>query len=238
MASQNSTRKYDFMAEDLTQGQVADANQGMGALQAQPSEKLIPQSKVNEIVHERTSAVAEKARREALDEFQRQHQQSMGGMSAMSEQQIKDLISSESKKIAEQQTQQAMYQKMVNEFVDKMRTGKSKYSDFDETVMPLDIPSIPHVVELANGADNTADIMYELGKNPSKVAIISALAVTNPNLAKIEMAKLSNSIKANQAAANQSDARMPLNQETPTNFAADNGKMSRAELKKQPWLRS
>lgn len=56
------------------------------------------------------------------------------------------------------------------------------------------------MVQLANNLDNTADIMYELGKNPSKAIILKQLAQLNPRMAALEIQLCRIPSQQNQAA--------------------------------------
>ena len=103
----------------------------------------------------------------------------------------------------------------------------------------LELSTIPEVVQLANTVDNTADVMYELGKNPHKVASLLTLTrYGNVKLAYAETKKLSDSIKQNQNALQQPVPPEPLSQLKPSNVGTDNGVLTVRELRKQSHLRA
>ena len=57
-----------------------------------------------------------------------------------------------------------------------MGAGKEKYSDFDETVAGLgDLKNIPHIVQLATETGMADDVLYDLAKNPHKIATLTIL---------------------------------------------------------------
>lgn len=195
-------------------------------------EKVLKQSEVNELVGRIKHEAYSKGQRDALANTQQQTQ-SMGGMQGMSSEQVRQLISEE----AQKQTHQASAMKVAQDFVAKMESGKGKHDDFEQTVAELDLKSIPHIVQLATGMDNTADIMYELGRNPSKVATLTTLAYVNPRLAQIEMQKLSKSIKDNEAGENAPSSNEPLSQIRPSTIGKDNGSNTIRDLRKKAWAR-
>lgn len=211
------------------------------------NEKLVPQSAVDKAVKHAKHLAYEQGKKEALIALQSQNQdtpknviennqaiQSLGGMPALSAEQVKKMIVEHS----EQQAQHYHAHHIANEFLGKISTGKDKYPDFDETIDALELSTIPEVVQLANSFDNTADVMYELGKNPHKVASLLALSrLGNGKLAYLETKKLSDSIKQNQNALQQPTAPEPLSQLKPSQVGLDNGTLSIKELRKQSHLR-
>lgn len=217
---------------------VADLNQS--APSVTETEKLVPQSKVNEIIHAKTAAAYEKGRREA----QAQPQSNMGGMPQMTPEHIQKMIAEEAQRqmhelagAHERQAQEQEAHRIASEFHGKISAGKSRYEDFDNVMQDVDLATMPHIVQLAHATDNTADVMYELAKNPGKIATLTTLAYTNPALARREMNRLSESIKNNQAAAQQKLANEPLNQISPSTVGTDSGSLTLKDLKNASWLR-
>lgn len=136
------------------------------------------------------------------------------------------------------QVRGAIAQQIVNDFVGKMEAGKGKYEDFDQKVGSLDLRSIPQIVQLANGTDNTADVVYDLANNPYKVATLLTLAEKSPHLAQTEMARLSRSIKTNEEAVRAAAPKEPLSQIKPSATTGDGSAMSVASMRRQPWLKA
>jgi hypothetical protein len=158
----------------------------------------------------------------------------MGGMPAITEDHIRQLIAEESQK----QTHTAAAHSMLANFATQMGGGTKKYSDFDETVAGLgDLSQIPHIVQLATESGMADDVLYELGKNPSKVATLTILSSLNPQLAKIETQKLRDSIVKNQTASQSPEVPSPLSQITPSTVGTDNGTRSVKDLRRASWAR-
>lgn len=199
-----------------------------------PTETMVPASKVNEIVKSRMADAHEKGRRQAMEELRNQ-------APAMDESHIQEMVAREAQKAFEaaesKRLETARMQdahRVAQEFIGKLQMGKSKYDDFDNLVGDIDFGQIPQVVQLANMVDNTADVMVELAKNPSKIADLTTLSVISPQLAMKQMQLLSQSIKVNESAPLQKVPEAPLAQLSPTTAAADNGVMTVADYRANP----
>lgn len=210
----------------------AAPNQAQGV----PEEKVLRQSEVNELVGRIKHEAYAKGLRDAQQPAQAPvaPQQSLGGMPQVTEDHVRQMIADE----AQKQTHMAAVQNTLSSFVQQMDAGKGKYSDFDETVAKLgDLKTIPHVVKMATDTGSAEDVMYELGKNPGKVASLTTLAYINPQLAEHEMKRLVDSIKTNQAGAKENSAAEPLSQVKPSTVGADNGSNSVRDLRRKAWAR-
>ena len=196
-------------------------------------EKMLKQSEVNELIGKAKHAAYEKGKREAQGDtanMQSHNGASMGGMPQLTEEQVRQMISDE----AQRQTQVAAAHNMLNNFAQQMGTGKGKYSDFDETVANLgDLKNISHVVHMATETGIAGDVMYELGRNPGKVASLTTLAYINPQLATHEMKKLADSIKTNEQAQDTPSIKEPLSQVKPSTVGKDNGSSSMKDLRRK-----
>ncbi|MFA6080720.1 MAG: hypothetical protein WC753_04580 [Candidatus Gracilibacteria bacterium] len=203
--------------------------------QESAQEKMLRQSDVNELIGKAKHAAYEKGKREALDAHTQQPQSgSMGGMPQLTEEQVRQMIADE----AQRQTQVTAAHNMLNNFAQQMGAGKGKYSDFDETVGGLgDLQNISHVVQMATETGMAGDVMYELGKNPGKVASLTTLAYINPQLAKVEMKKLADSIKMNDSAQDSPSASEPLSQVKPSTVGKDNGEYNVKDFRNKSWAR-
>lgn len=195
------------------------------------TEKMLRQSEVNELV----GRVKHEAYSKGLREATAQQPTSVGGMPQVTEDQIRQMIVDE----AQKQTQTAAAHSMLANFSQQMDTGKDKYSDFGETVAGLgDLRNIPHIVQLATETGMADDVLYDLGKNPKKISDLTILSSINPQLAKIEMQKLKDSIVKNQDAAKSPEVPDPLSQITPSTVGTDNGVKTVKDLRKMPWARA
>jgi hypothetical protein len=205
--------------------------------QGVPEEKVLKQSEVNELVGRIKHEAYTKGMRDAAAQTQQVAQpvQSMGGMPQITEDHVRQMIADESQK----QAHMAAVQHTLSNFASQMGAGKGKYSDFDETVANLgDFKSIPHVVQLAAETGIAGDVMYELGRNPGKVASLTTLAYINPHLAKVEMKKLADSIMKNAEASKSPNVEEPLSQIKPSTVGTDNGSNTVTDLRKKGWARA
>lgn len=203
------------------------------------AEKLLKQSEVNELVGRKKHEAYTQGLRDAQASLSSMQSaapaaQSMGGMPAITEDHVRQMIADEHQK----QTNMAAVHNVLSNFANQMGSAKDKYSDFDETVGKLgDLKNIPHVVQLAAESGIAGDVMYELGRNPGKVATLTTLAYVNPDLAKYEMKKLTDSIKTNQESSKSPDIAEPLSQVKPSAVGTDNGSNSVRDLRRKSWAR-
>lgn len=211
---------------------------------SQKSENFLPQSQVDHIVGKARKDAYAKAKQDALNEYQRGNQQhtqssqspsSMGGMEQLTPERIEQMITDATDKRA----RESYATKVATDFLGKMEAGKTKYADFEDTVNALNLPMAPEIVDWANGLDNTADVVYEIAKNPTKFTTILNLARGGfGQLAQRELQKLSTSIKQNESATDQAKSvNEPLSKITPSTVGTDNGKMTVKDLRRQTWLR-
>lgn len=202
-------------------------------------EKVLKQSEVNELVGRVKHEAYTKGLRDAQVSIPnaapaQQQGQNMGGMPQLTEEQVRQLIADEAQK---QNSLAAVHQTLSN-FAQQMTAGKGKYSDFDETVAKLgNLQNISHIVKMATDTGIAGDVMYELGRNPGKVASLTTLAYINPDLANLEMTKLVNSIKTNEQASQAPDVQEPLSQVKPSTVGKDNGSNSVRDLRRKPWAK-
>lgn len=209
--------------------------------QVVPEEKVLKQSEVNELAARLKHEAYEKGKRDALAQSlqnnapAQQPGQSLGGMPLITDDHIRQVFADE----AQKQAQLAGVHQTLTNFAQQMGAGKGKYSDFDETVAKLgNLQNIPHIVKMATETGNAEDVMYELGRNPGKVASLTTLAYINPHLAEQEMKSLVTSIKRNQEASQEPSAPDPLGQVRPSTVGTDNGSNSVADLRKKSWAKA
>lgn len=220
--------------------------QNSSAETVSPSEKMLRQSEVNELIGRYKKEAYNRGKMDAMNELQPQQQQpvaapmqpspqQMGGMQQPNMDQIRQMIAEQTRELQ----LQAASQQIANQFHSKIDAGKSKYPDFDEKVKPLwdSLGSVPEIAMLANGVDNTADVFYDLANNLHKVGTIKSLHAMDPRLAQAEIMRLSHSIKSNQAATQTPSVNEPLSQIKPSTAGADNGNLEIDDLRRQPWMR-
>jgi hypothetical protein len=224
----------------------------LGATGIEP-EKTLTQSQVNDIVKREKAMATDRARKE-YEALQAQQSQpmSMGGMPQGNMGDIEDKVfnrilehakkleEDEQRKAFEDQRaqQQAALESDAKRYLVKVANGKDKFSDFDEVMKDFDAGAFPQLALLAGELDNTADIMYELSKNPDKIARLDYLANRSPALARKELGKLANSITQNdQALEDNVTTNAPLSRLKSSTVGADNGKMGLKDYKNADWLR-
>lgn len=199
-------------------------------------EKMLPQSKVNDLLHKRTSEVATKHEKigyqRALDEMKSQQsaQAPQGQIPNQQQQADPEMV----RRIIAEEQAKGMHMQMANQFLAKLDTpSENEPEDHKDIIeaMKSSLPNMPEIVHLANTTDNVRDVMVDLRKNPSKLAQLRVLAYTDPSLAREEMQKLSNSIKANRAAANAPKAPDPLSQIKTSSLSMDNGERNSSDYR-------
>jgi len=199
--------------------------------------KMLTQEEVNVIVGREKAAAAEKARRQALAEMQ-----SQSVPQAIDEEAIYRRLQEKANKDAEERLKreedernQAAWQELVGEYNSKLAAAKNSESDFDEVMRDFNHSAYNAVIAGATReVPNTAEVMYELAKSPSKAASLDNLAYRDYKAFTKELKKLSESITKNkEAAKNTSKAPEPLSQIKPSVMGADNGQASYQDLRKK-----
>lgn len=210
------------------------------------TEKMVPQSKVDEIVRHSNANVAQKARQQALEEFQRQMQstvvpmqssQTLGGIQpspdidGMVAQKVEQKFSELQNQISRAQ-QEEYGNKLAADFNARLEATKANYADFDTVTQGVPFAKLPHTILTAMNFDNTGDIVYELSSNPQKLSNMENLARFDAecardgiqsNLAFREMQKMSEALRINKAAQNVKTPNSPLSQVQPSPTETDNG---------------
>ncbi len=225
-------------------------------MQQPVSEKMLSQSEVNALIAREKQGAAARARQEVEREYQQraeqsqmQQQQMQGqqGQQQMAQgpsqaeadslyQQVQERFNRE---MQERQFQQEMTN-VANAYHSKMDYSRKSYNDFDEITKDFDPTAFPQLVYLVSGMENAGDIIYDLSKNPSKLATLDALAQRSPRMAQAELGRLSQSISLNSNArqeAEQNPTQAPLSPLQPSRVAGSNGQMTVQDLRSQPWLK-
>jgi hypothetical protein len=214
-------------------------------------EKSLTTSQVNDIVKREKLRAAERARQE----MQAQHQAELEKLRAESskapeapgidqdalrKQVLDDLMMDLQAKAEKAEHDKAMaeLQNIADQYHLKMKKGSDLFEDFNEVTADFEADKFSPVVMLAAQLENTPEIIYELTRNPSKLAEIDTIAQRSPKLAMKMLEKLSGSIKQNQEAKlNNVSAPAPLSHLKSSTVGADSGKMTLKDLKKMPYLR-
>jgi hypothetical protein len=234
---------------------MEDEEVALATAPGQPSEKSLTQSQVNEVVKREKAGVADRVRREMeskhreeLERVRAETQgQSMtqGGAPAVDidgiEQRVYDKFMNDlqtHRDALEKETHERELKSRADSFHLKMSKGSEIFDDYNEVMGDFKAHEFPNAALLAEGMPNTAEIMYELANNPSKLLEINSLAERSPGMAQKQLEKLSKSIEANIAAKqNNVSAPAPLSRLKSSTVGVDNGKMGLQDLKDQPWLK-
>jgi hypothetical protein len=209
-----------------------------------PQERTFTQEEVNSLVGRTRQEAAERTRRQMEAQIQKQaeaekqaHPENAQEINAEAlYQQMQERLHQE---LAQKQFEEKMTQ-VANDYYSKLDAGKDKYEDFEKVMGDFEEHNFPELVFLVSGLDNAADVMYELSKNPQKLATIDYLARRSEKKARAELNSLSQSITANQQAKAEATAQTtnsPLDRLQPSRISGSSDGMSIRDLRSQPWLK-
>lgn len=200
------------------------------------TEKMLPQSEVDRIVKSTKYSMAEKAkrdveeaRRQAFEQIQSQKDNSASNVAPVNQADFQTNFNNAFANFAEKLQAQKLEQEaqeIANQFFSKLAEGKKNYDDFEEAFEGVDFKAISNTVQLANKLDNTADVMYELAKNPRKMIDFEIMADRMRGKAESELKKLSLSIKQNKEGAQAKQAPDPVRQISHSVSKGTNGSLS------------
>lgn len=213
-------------------------------------ERMIPQSQVNKIIKHKTYEAAQVQR-----DLEERHQRELEEIKAQLQQQTqrnenvpRELDANAIYQQVQEKFNEEMHQRQLksemdriaNSYISKMEQGKAAYDDFEEVTKEFDPTAFPQLTYLVAGIDNAADVIYDLSRNPLKLAGLDRLAEKNPRQAQAELLKLSRSIAENRQAQsdeNSTQVAAPLDRLQSSRVSGSNGKPSIRDLRNQPWLR-
>ena len=213
--------------------------------------RLFSQSEINDIVRRAKTDAVESYKRKAADRpeyassqngsYIPQTNQTTSQQQYMSPDDVRKMAAEESLRLRDEwvkgaqiEAQQQDAQRIVHEFFNKLSSGKEKYSDFDDVVGSIEYRHFPNVVQLVNSyVDNPQDVMYELGKDRGKLALLEQLTNMSPNDAIYQARRLSQSIKDNEASGKTRLANEPLSQMRPSNTGTGSGALSVSDYRKK-----
>lgn len=250
------------IAEDLLQDADVGAVEESQESETPPPEKMLPASRVNELIMKAKRKGEQKmqeqldAARQQIEQLQSQQgqpqapveqapqspqpqgqsvdaQQIQAQVMQMLEQKMQD----DAKKRHDEQLEQEVNQ-VAQQYLGKMAQGKDLYDDFEAMTADFNPAEFPQLVFLANQMDNTPALIYELRKNPGKLADLSVLIEKSPSMARNELQKLSDSIKRNdEAKRNLQEPQDPLSRLKPSPVGTDNGTKNVRDFKGASYLR-
>lgn len=254
------------IAEDLLQDADVGEEQALQDAEPSPPEKMLPASQVNELI-KKAKRKGEQKMQEQLDAAKQQIEQLQTQQAQQQVQNTAQTGSSQPPQQGQQQgvdTQQVMQQVMqqlqqkqqedeqkrhqeqieqevnqvAQQYFGKMAQGKDMFEDFEAITADFNPAEFPQLVFLANQMDNTPAIIYELRKNPGKLADLAVLIEKSPSMARNELSKLSESIKRNdEAKRNLQEPQDPLNRLKPSPVGTDSGTKSVRDFKAASYLK-
>lgn len=253
------------IAEDLLQdANVGDVQTEI--VDAPPPEKMLPASQVTELIKKAKRKGEQKmqeqldAARQQIEQLQAQQAQQQvqnvaqtgsqqppqqgqqqGFDAQQMQQQVMQLLQQKQQEEEQKRHQEQLEQEVnqvAQQYFGKMAQGKEIFEDFEAVTADFNPAEFPQLVFLANQMDNTPAIIYELRKNPGKLADLAVLIEKSPNMARNELSKLSESIKRNdEAKRNLQETQNPLTRMKPSPVGADNGTKNVRDFKGASYLR-
>lgn len=214
------------------------------------NEKLVRQSEVNDLIGRAKREAYEKGRNSVTptqtqsnysDSAPTQTMQSAPyQQSVSSEDHIRRIAAEEAARTRDQiyadaqaQSAKSQWDRVTQTYEAKISAGKEKYPDFD-TVANIDMSGYPAVKQiLADYVDNSADLLYELGKDRFKLSQLEAMGRDQYQWrdAIVQAQRISSSIKENEKAAKVRLPNEPLSQLRPSITGMDSGNVSHRDLR-------
>lgn len=153
------------------------------------------------------------------------------GMPDVSELVKQEMLQQQQAMLRAEQRRQA--EELLQKFNAEMQRGVEGAEDFKEVTSKYNPYDFAEITMMAAQLDNVPEVMYELNKNPMKLAYISELVRRSPQFAFEEMKNLSKSIKEGQdAKAKFVDPIKPLAGIKASTAGTDNGKRTVKDWKK------
>jgi len=238
---------------EMEENQVSDVSASAGSQTNANSEqeKLFTRDELAKIANAQSAKAVAQAKREAEEKHQRDIEalnETRSKQEQRNEQVPKEVDANAIyQQVQEKFNQEMQQQKLKTEmtqvaqnYLSKLDQGRTAYEDFDEVTKDFDPTVFPQITFLLSGIENAGDVLYDLAKNPLKIAGLDRLAEKNPKQAHSELLKLSKSIADNkqaQADAQGQDVAEPLDRLQPSRVSGSNGKMGIRDLRNQPWLK-
>lgn len=208
---------------------------------AEIQEKMLPASRVEALI-KKAKLKGRDAMQGELEALKAENEQlkSMGGMPAVDsegmQKQVYEQVMQQFQSQKEEQAQKELEEeakKLAQDYQGRMSSGSELHEDFDEIMADFNPSAFPQLVYLATQTENTPSVMYEMMKNPSKLATLAVLSERDPKAAQNMINKLSASIKANeQAKTAEKDVQSPLSRMQSSPTGRDSGQLDIADYKR------
>ena len=245
------------IAEELQDTVVVEPEDSQESKESHP-EKMLTASQVNVLIQKAKRKGEQKmqeqleAARQEIEQLKAQQpqqqqaqvmqQQQPQGVDVNALQQhvmqgIQQQMQEEQKRREQEQIEQEVNQ-VAQQYFGKMAQGKDLHEDFEAITADFNPAEFPELVFMANQLDNTASVIYEIRKNPGKLADLVTLMGKSPSMAKTMLGNISDSIKRNdEAKRNLQEAQDPLNRLKPSPVGTDSGTKSVRDYKNASFLR-
>jgi flavodoxin len=196
----------------LDNGQIVETTE---VASAGTDEKFVSQSEVNRIAGRVRAETAEKVRRELEAEHAAKTAQNTGTGSVDTEKVVEEVarrlkadLEKDQEKLLESQQKQA-WDSVTREYDSKLRKASQskEYPDFDEVVRDFEHSSYDFVVWGANQQENTADVVYELAKDPERRIRLEMLGRNDRKGFEKAMKQFADSVKNNKEAAKKASTQ-------------------------------
>ncbi len=248
------------IAEELQETNLDAEPAEVKASEESTPEKMLPVSQVNDLI-KKAKLKGERKMQDQLDaamqqiqELQSQQGQQQAPAQAQGQQsqenqgldprvqaQVMQMLQQKQKEDEERRHAEQLEQEVkqvANQYFGKMAQGKDLFEDFEAITADFNPAEFPQLVYLANQMDNTPAVIYELSKNPGKLANLATLVEKSPNMARAEIAKLSQSIQRNeQAKSDLQETQEPLGRLKPSPAGTDSKKNGVRDFKQAAFLR-
>jgi wyosine [tRNA(Phe)-imidazoG37] synthetase (radical SAM superfamily) len=207
------------------------------------SEKLLPQSEVNELIRLQKDKAFTKGYQQALTEHQAAAAQvqvptppvaatqgatPQTAYSQEDAERVRAMVREETAAELQRQHQENWWRQSMQQLTQKVNAAKATIPDFDEVTGKINFTQMPHVMAYVNQFPNSGEMLYDLSKNPTKLA---AVAGAPEPLMMPMLQELSSSIAANNKAQDTKLPPEPLDQSKPSAIGVDNGTMSLKDMK-------
>lgn len=196
--------------------------------------EMLPKDKVTHLVRRERADAYNKGKQDAMRELQSQQPAAPqpADLAQLVNQQVQSALEAQRQEEAKRQNDLYNQQVAMKIHAD-VQQATSRYPDIQEVVGRLQLPEMPDVAQLAAATDNPADVLYHLGQEPSRAALLRVLP---PAAAFAQVKKISDEIKRNQEAATKQQPNEPLDRVEPSSAgslgADDYANMSISQLRK------
>jgi hypothetical protein len=208
---------------------------------SQAEERSFRQSELNDIVKRAKHDAVETYKRTVTQqpEYAAQKYGEIPSTSHNNEDVIRRLAAEEAQRLRDTWVKEAQSKaeadnanRIVQNFWNKIAPGKEKYQDFDKVTSDIEYGAFPNVVQiLSEYVDNSHDMLYDLGKDFTKLSLLEDLAQRSPRAAIIQAQRMSQALKDNEAASKIRLPNEPLSQMRPSNTGTDSGALGIRDLR-------